>query len=311
MGMNLKLHKNARTTFAIRREIRESNLPVNALCKRYGLSWNTVKKWREAENIEDRSSRPHKLNTTLAPFEEDLILLERRQFKKTIEEIFFALEHTIPNLYPMKIYRCLRRYGLNVLPQEFVDAERKIKKFRKYTIGYLHIDVLYAPKINKKRWYLFTCIDRVSKIAFVWVSERKTKEMGTRFLAKACSFYPYPIHYILTDNGFEFCYDALPKGKRTKKVHPFTKLCRRHRIEHRRIKFRHPWTNGMVERFNGKIKKNVLKKYLFKDVDDLKEKLTQYINDYNFTIRLKGLGYKTPADYLKTTFSHSIQRIVI
>ena len=69
--------------------------------------------------------------------------------------------------------------------------------------------------------------------------------------------------------------------------------------------------NGMIERFNGKIKKNVLRKYLFNDVDDLKEKLTEYINDYNFTIRLNGLGYKTPVDYLKINFGHSIQRIVI
>ena len=67
----------------------------------------------------------------------------------------------------------------------------------------------------------------------------------------------------------------------------------------------------MIERFNGKVKKNVLRKYLFTDADDLKEKLTAYINDYNFTIRLKGLGYKTPTDYLKTNFNHSIQRIVI
>jgi len=309
--MNLKLHKNARTTFAIRKELRRSDLSINALCKKYGLSWKTVKKWKGKGNIEDTSSRPHKLNTTLTQWQEDLILFERKQFKKTVDEIFFALEHTIPDLYPMKIYRCLKRYGLNVLPREFIDAERKIKKFRKYTIGYLHIDVLYAPKIDKKRWYIFTCIDRVSKIAFVWVSERKTKEMGERFLRKVLSFYPYPIHHILTDNGFEFCYDALPKGKKTKKVHPFTNLCRSNKIEHRRIKFRHPWTNGMVERFNGKIKKNVLRKYLFKDVNDLKERLTAYINDYNFTIRLKGLGYKTPVDYLKTTFNHSVQRIVI
>lgn len=276
-----------------------------------GLSWKTVKKWKEAQGIQDKSSRPIKINTTLTPFQEDLIVFERKQFKKTIEEIFFTLELAIPDLYPMKIYRCVKRYGLNILPQEFIDAERKIKKFRKYTIGYLHIDVLYAPKIQKKRWYIFTCIDRVSKIAFVWVSERKTKEMGARFLRKALLFYPYPTHYILTDNGFEFCYDALPKGKKTKKTHPFTNICRKHRIEHRRIKFRHPWTNGMVERFNGKIKKNVLRKYLFNDVDDLKEKLAEYINKYNFTIRLKGLGYKTPADYLKITFNHSVQRIVI
>jgi transposase-like protein len=309
--MQQKLHKNARTTLAIRKEIKESNLSINELSKKLGLSWDTVKKWKASNGIEDISSRPHNLNTTLTKWQEDLILFERRQFKKPIDEIFFALGGRIPNLYPMKVYRCLRRYGLNVLPQEFVDAERKIKKFRKYTIGYLHIDVLYAPKINKKRWYLFTCIDRVSKVAYVWVSERKTKEMGARFLRKVLSFYLYPVHYILTDNGFEFCYDALPKGKKTTKVHPFTKLCRKYRIQHRRIKFRHPWTNGMIERFNGKVRKNVLRKYLFSDVDDLKEKLTAYINDYNFTIRLKGLGYKTPADYLKTNFNHSIQCIVI
>lgn len=309
--MKQKLHKNARTTFAIRKEIKESALSIQSLGRKLGLSWNTVKKWKFAERIEDKSSRPHKLNTSLTQWQEDVILFERRQFKKPLDEIFFALEDKIPSLYPMKIYRCLRRYGLNVLPQEFVDAERKIRKFRKYTIGYLHIDVLYAPKIAKKRWYIFTCIDRVSKIAFVWVSDRKTKEMGEKFLQKALAFYPYPPHYILTDNGFEFCYDALPKGKKTTKVHPFTKLCRKNNIEHRRIKFRHPWTNGMVERFNGKIKKNVLKRYLFQDVDGLKEKLTEYINNYNFTIRLKGLGYKTPADYLKINFNHSIQRIVI
>ena len=309
--MNLKLHKNARTTFALRKEIQTSDSSINALCKRYGLSWKTVKKWKEKQGVEDASSRPRKLNVTLTASQEDLILFERRQFKKPIEEIFFALEESIPHLYPMKIYRCLKRYGLNVLPQEFADAERKIKKFRKYTIGYLHLDVLYAPKIVKKRWYLFTCIDRVSKVALVWVSERKTKEMGARFLRKVLAFYPYSVHYILTDNGFEFCYDALPKGKKTKKVHPFTRICRKHRIEHRRIKFRHPWTNGMIERFNGKVKKNVLRKYLFSDVDNLKEKLTAYINDYNFTIRLKGLGYKTPADYLKINFNHSVQRIVI
>lgn len=287
--MHLKLHKNARTTLAVREAIKNSQKSVYALAQQYHLNWGTVKKWKFSEHIEDASSRPHKLNTTLTQWQEDVILFERRQFKKTIEEIFFALEDKIPDLYPMKIYRCLRRYGLNILPQEFVDAERKIRKFRKYTIGYLHIDVLYAPKINKKRWYLFTCIDRVSKIAFVRISERKTKEMGTHFLKKVFLFYPYKINYILTDNGFEFCYDALPKGKKTKKTHPFTRLCRERKIEHRRIKFRHPWTNGMIERFNGKIKKNVLRKYLFYNVDDLKEKLATYINEYNFTIRLKGL----------------------
>lgn len=50
-----------------------------------------------------------------------------------------------PNLYPMKVYRVLARHDLNRLPNELTGAERKIRKFRKYGIGYLHIDLLYAP----------------------------------------------------------------------------------------------------------------------------------------------------------------------
>jgi len=51
----------------------------------------------------------------------------------------------------MNIYKVLKRYEMSRLPDEFLDAERKIKKFRNYGIGYVHIDLLYEPKINKKR----------------------------------------------------------------------------------------------------------------------------------------------------------------
>ena len=190
----------------------------------------------------------------------------------------------------------------------FTKAEKQIKRFRKYSIGFLHIDTLYTPKINKKRWYVFTCIDRVSKIALIQITQRKTKEMGAGFLRKVLNFYPYSIHYILTDNGLEFCYKAL--YRKTKKIHPFVNICKANKIQHRTIKFRHPWTNGMVERFNGKIKKNVIGRYLFENEADLKEKLISYLNHYNFMVRLKQLGYKTPADYLKQTKNLSIQRIV-
>jgi hypothetical protein len=82
----------------------------------------------KANLLEDKSSRPHKLNTNLTPQEEDLICFERKQFKKTIEEIFFTLEDRIPNLYPMKIYRCLKRQDLARIPSDFVKMERKTKK---------------------------------------------------------------------------------------------------------------------------------------------------------------------------------------
>ena len=309
--MEIKQHKNARTTLAIRQEIKNSKESIYALAKKFNLSWNTVKKWKESKSLEDKSSRPHRLRTTLTKEQEERICFERKQYKKSIEDILFTLKDEIPNLYQMKIYRCLRRHGLNVLPKEFVKEERKIKKFKNYGIGYIHIDVLYAPKINKERSYIFTAIDRVSKIAFIKVGKNKSKEMGSKFLKEVIGYYPYKIKYILTDNGLEFSYKALREGKMTKKVHPFDRICQENKIQHRTIKFRHPWTNGMVERFNRRIKEQVLKRYFFSSIFEMKEKLIEFVNRYNFEKRLKSLGYRSPAQYIREEKNIILQRIVM
>lgn len=297
--MQIKLHKNARTTLAIRQEIQNSNESVNALSKKFHLHWGTVNKWKHSASLEDKSSRPNNINTSLTTEQEDLICFERKQFKKTIDDIYLCLKDKIPNLYPMKVYRCLRRHNLAVLPGEFRDVERKMKKFRKYAIGYLHIDLLYAPKINKQRKYIFTAIDRINKIAYIMIGDRKTKEQEAKFLKQVLAFYPYKINYILTDNGTEFTYKGLPKAKKTKKVHPFDQICNEHKIDHRTIKFKHPWTNGMVESFNKKIKNKVFKKNLFQTIFDLEGKVLDYIDNYNHNIRLKSINYKTPNQYLE------------
>lgn len=306
-----KLHKNAKTNYAIRQAIKASRESVGVLAAKYHLCWATVNKWKRRESVEDYSSRPERLRTDLTPEQIDRILFERKQFKKTLEDIFFTLEGDIPNLYPMKIYRVLARHGLSRLPDELINAERKIKRFRKYGIGYLHIDLLYAPKINGQRRYIYTAIDRVAKLAFIMVGRRKTKETGAGFLKAVIVFYPYRINYILTDNGFEFSYKALSKNRKTKKIHPFDRICQQHKIQHRTIKFKHPWTNGMVERFNRTLKDKVLKRYLFSSIFEMNGKLIDFVNRYNMEKRLKSLNYKTPAQYLKEAKNISIQRIVI
>ena len=95
------------------------------------------------------------------------------------------------------------------------------------------------------------------------------------------------------------------------KLHPFDQLCQKNKIQHRTIKFKHPWTKGMVERFNGKVKNKVFKCYLFSEEEDLKEKLISYLNSYNLEVKLRQLNYQALAEYLKTRFNYSIQRVVI
>jgi hypothetical protein len=59
-----------------------------------------VKRWKEAENLEDKSSRPHRFRTDLTQLDIERILCERKQFKKRIEDIFFVLEDEILKSLP-------------------------------------------------------------------------------------------------------------------------------------------------------------------------------------------------------------------
>lgn len=288
------------------------------MARELNLNVKTIRKWKLRDDLSDKSSKPVRLRTNLTSFQEDLIVYERKAHKKTLFEIWDTLDKVIPHLYPMKIYRVLDRWGLSVLPKELTEADRLVKRFRKYTIGYLHIDLIYTPKFvlsngKKKRFYVFTCIDRVSKLAYVWLTDKKTQYTGKTFLERVIAFYPYKINYILTDNGGEFTNKAY-KANKLIHMHSFEKLCKAYRIKHRTIKFAHPWTNGMVERFNRKIKTNVIRRYLFQNVKDLENKLISYLNQYNFDIKLQQLDRKSPVQYLNDRFSKQLtkrpQRIV-
>jgi len=47
-----KLHKNAKTNYAIRLAIKQSPEPISRLANKYHLSWQTVKKWKKRETVE-------------------------------------------------------------------------------------------------------------------------------------------------------------------------------------------------------------------------------------------------------------------
>ncbi|MCL0096871.1 integrase core domain-containing protein [Thermodesulfovibrionales bacterium] len=102
-----------------------------------------------------------------------------------------------------------------------------------------------------------------------------------------------------------------PDTKKTKKIHPFEEICRKHKIQRRTIKLKHPWTNGMVERFNRTVKEQVLIKYRFCSIFEMNGRLIEFINRYNLEKRLKSLNYKTPAQYLKEQKDIITERVVI
>ena len=85
--MLIALHKNARTTPAVRAEIAASNEPANVLALRFGITEQTVYKWKKRDVFADRSHTAHHLQTVLTPAQETVVLHLRRTLLLPLDDL--------------------------------------------------------------------------------------------------------------------------------------------------------------------------------------------------------------------------------
>src|SRR4028119_386957 len=114
----LAIHPNARTTPAVRAEIARSSERSGVLAKRYGVSTETVRKWRKRGPAEcrDRSSRPHKLPWKATEEERAVVCALRRATGFPLDDLTFVVRHFLPHLDRDNVYRILRAAGLSRRP---------------------------------------------------------------------------------------------------------------------------------------------------------------------------------------------------
>ena len=103
----------------------------------------------------------------------------------------------------------------------------------------------------------------------------------------------------VTDNGREFTDRLFGLRKRAATGnHEFDRLCAELGIEHRLAPPMHPQTNGMVERFNGRIE-DVLQSHRFRSGEDLEHTILRYVLLYNGQLPQSVLKGRTPLAALK------------
>jgi transposase InsO family protein len=298
--MNLRLHKNARTTPAVRAEIQAApaSVTTESLAVRYGVHPNTVRKWRRRTTVEDRSHRAHNLQSTLAPELEEIVVELRRTLLLGIDDLLVVVREFIaPQMSRSALDRMLRRYGVSnlqsLLPKEDAPASRR---FKTYEPGFIHVDVKYLPQMadEENRKYLYVAIDRATRWVYHEVLPDKSSRSAASFLERMIAACPLKIVKVLTDNGSEFTdrfvhgRERTPTGK-----HAFDRTCIQHGIEHRLIRPWRPQTNGMVERYNGRVTSQ-LARTRFTSGDDLARGLEAYRQVYLHHIPQRALDHKTP-----------------
>lgn len=96
--MMIALHKNARTTPAIRAEIASSGDSAATLARRFGITGATVYKWKKRTSVHDASHTPHRLQTTLTTAQERVVVELRRTLLLPLDELLCAglgIEHRL------------------------------------------------------------------------------------------------------------------------------------------------------------------------------------------------------------------------
>jgi len=293
------LHGSARTTEAVRRAIQNSQESLRALSKRYGINQKTVAKWKKRTCVADRPTGPKEPHSTvLCADEEAIIVAFRKHTLLPLDDCLYALQLSIPHLSRSSLHRCLQRHGISRLPEVEGDKPAK-KKFKRYPIGYFHIDIAEVRTAEGKL-HMFVAIDRTSKFAFAQLVEKANRVTASAFLVALIEAVPYKIHTVLTDNGIQFRYPPRYANGPTARymTHMFDMRCRENGIEHRFTKINHPWTNGQVERMNRTIKDATVKRFHYDDHDQLRRHLQDFIDAYNFGRRLKTLKGLTPYEYI-------------
>ena len=207
-----------------------------------------------------------------------------------------------PHVSRSGLDRCLRRHGAGNLRAPKPDAPRPAHKpFKAYEPGYLHVDVKYLPQMadEDRRRYLFVAIDRATRWVFVRVYPAKTAANARRFLRDLERATPMKITRVLTDNGNEFTDRLFGLRRRAAtEHHEFDRLCADLGIDHRLAPPMHPQTNGMVERFNGRIE-DVLQSHRFRSGEDLEQTILRYVRLYNGQLPQSVLKGRTPIDTLE------------
>ena len=236
----------------VRAEIARSPERTGALARRYDVSTETIRKWRTRgiEACQDRSTRPHKLPWVTTEEERAVVCELRKATGFPLDDLTFVVAHFLPHLNRGHIYRILKAAGLNRLPKP-APEQRTFGTFKDDELGFVHVDIKHLPKLRTadgevKKRYLYVAIDRCSRSVHLAVKDDQTEASAEAFLEEALAAFPFQVTHLLTDRGSCFTADR------------FEDVCRDLGVEHRKTKPYTPKTNGMVERFNGRVQRQVL-----------------------------------------------------
>ena len=303
----MDIHKNARTTPHSRADLVGRVLAgeaVAAVARSFGVDDKTVSKWvarfraEGPAGLQDRSSRPHRLNGPTPDEVRNKILDLRRQRLpgKQIAELAAVSAATVS--------RVLAAAGLSRV-KDLEPAEPVVRYQREHPGELIHIDIkklgrfdqvghrITADRTARSRrvgWeFVHVCIDDASRVAFSQILPNERKESAVAFLIAAVAYYAslgVTVARVMTDNGS--CYRSKA----------FRKACADLKLKHIRTRPYTPKTNGKAERFIQTALREWAYAQAYPTSTDRAAELPAWLHRYNWHRPHGGIKSQTPISRL-------------
>ena len=92
--------------------------------------------------------------TVRSTAEEAMVVAFRNYTLLPLDDCLYALPAAIPHLTRSALHRCLQRHGISRLPEIAGDKPRR-QPFKRYPIGYFHIDIAEVRTEEGKLYLLW------------------------------------------------------------------------------------------------------------------------------------------------------------
>lgn len=274
---------------------------VSAAISAFGVSRRSFYYWKKKlgesgrlASLVPRSTRPKvtrrmvvddRLVTFIKELREEYGRVGKYKLKVLLDA--YASSLGISSYSPGKIGKIVKRYNY------FFEHTKKVRKLRfqrkrvKYapkvvTPGYLEIDCVHVM-VSTQKIIFVTIIDLATKVAYAEAVKTASAKSTVEVLSHFINLHKIKVHTIQTDNGSEFLGD-------------FHNYLESIGVEHLFSYPRSPRINGVIERFNRTFQEEHVERTRewWYDPEAATQKLTSYLEWYNFVRPHASLNYQTP-----------------
>lgn len=190
-----------------------------------------------------------------------------------------------------RVYRVYTALHLNIRRRYKKRLPTRVKQalFQPQTINEVwSIDFMSDSLWDGRKFRLLNVVDDFNRQVLALEADLSLPALRViRVLEYLKEFRGLP-KMIRVDNGPEFI------------SHTLDQWCRNHQISLAYIQPGKPMQNGYVERCNGSVRNELLNANVFYSLKEVREKIEEWVLDYNYHRPHESLGYRAPADLLET-----------